>query len=63
VNFYDWLMRQAHRNDDVGTLADYAHDNPAFPRTRRLYILLKSTNNPILRSCIKTAHREWRKSR
>lgn len=59
VNFYSWLLTQQDRDDDVGDYARRATKNVCYPRSSRLYVLLKHeivSRRPLL----KRAHREWR---
>lgn len=60
--FYEWLLLQQERTDKVGRLAAFASTHPQFPRSRRLYRLLRFTDaQPEMRKAVKYAHREWRR--
>lgn len=62
MTFYDWLMAQRLRVDDVGRLALLAQTDKRFPRrSSRLYLILAwSEPQRPLRQAVKKAHREWR---
>jgi hypothetical protein len=58
-SFYAWLERQQERTDAVGEYARRAMRNVRYPRSSRLYVLLKYEPEPS-RLVLKKAHREWR---
>jgi hypothetical protein len=60
--FYEWLLSQRERRDDVGGFALIAASDKKFPRqSHRLYILLRHCgDNPMLRRICKKAHAEFR---
>lgn len=61
--FYDWLVDQIHRRDNVGRLALIAQSDSKFPRKqRRLIVFLKHASDHYrhLLPVIKAAHREYR---
>jgi uncharacterized protein YozE (UPF0346 family) len=61
--FYDWLIDQKHRQDDIGRLALIAQSDPSFPRRqRRLIVFLKHASSCYqhLLPIIKSAHKEYR---
>jgi len=60
--FYDWLSAQQERDDAVGNYARLAVRNVRFPRSSRLWVLLKYERNEH-RDALKLSHREWRKAR
>lgn len=62
MTFFNWLVQQTSRADDVGTFARYAASDKAFPRQRsELHVvLLRYEGMPTHRDGAKQAHREWR---
>jgi len=61
--FYDWLISQSHRRDDVGRLALIARSDSFFPRKQRklsLFIKHATEHYRHLVPLIKNAHREYR---
>lgn len=61
VPFYDWLTQQRDRADGVGEYARRVLRDTRFPRSNRLYVLLKYAQ-PAWRPALKRAHREWRRA-
>lgn len=65
MTFFDWLSRQAGRQDATGVLARFAVKDPLFPRqVQKLGIILRRYEAmPYYRDAAKSAHREWRRVR
>ena len=59
--FYEWLLQQKDRSDQVGQLAHHVARDQTFPQANRINPLLRQfeQTSPIRRA-IKKAHREWR---
>lgn len=60
--FYDWLQAQQGRQDAVGEYARTSLRNTRYPRSSRLYVLLKYEPTAS-RPGLKKAHREYRAAR
>jgi hypothetical protein len=64
TTFYVWLRGQMNQSGLVGRVARIAHSSPDFPRTNRLYLLLRAyPDDATIRQGIKSAHRAWRRTR
>jgi uncharacterized protein YozE (UPF0346 family) len=63
--FYQWLLAQRERRDDVGRFAVLASQDKTFPRrSHRLFRLLRYySTQPQMRQALKQAHAEWRAAR
>ncbi len=63
--FYQWLLTQREREDDIGRFAILASADRKFPkRSHRLFMLLRYCGaNEELRRAVKKAHSEWRQVR
>jgi len=62
MNFGLWLLTQGDRTDPIGATAQYAAQDPKFPRSKwRLNVFLTwAGEDATLRSILKQAHAEWR---
>lgn len=62
VTFQAWLHAQSDRGDAVGFLSRQI--SPVLQHTQKLALLLRfyDQHDPSLRSSVKTAHREWRRT-
>jgi len=71
VNFYEWLMTQHGRSDEVGQFSRIVASNKKWPKDSwRLCILLRRYSYSVTelppdlfreRRLLKIAHKEWRK--
>ncbi len=63
-DFYDWLVKQAKRNDPIGDLAGDVRGDSSFPRgitslvRLRQYLKSKGATKPAI-DALDEAHREW----
>lgn len=63
--FFDWLVDQSRRDDEIGVTARCVIKDKLFPRrARHLYLfLLRYDGLPRMRDGIKKAHAEYRRAR
>lgn len=62
VPFYEWLMEQRNRCDDVGRMAVIVASDNGYPRhqVKLRHHLDYYSSFPALREVLRLAHREWR---
>jgi hypothetical protein len=60
--FHTWLSAQAERQDLIGVYARLVLNDPTYPKTSRLFQLLRYERPPN-HLALKRAHREWRHAR
>lgn len=64
TSFNVWLLNQTDQPGLLGRVARLAQASPDFPRTNRLYLLLRAyPDDATIRQGIKLAHRAWRRTR
>jgi uncharacterized protein YozE (UPF0346 family) len=64
MTFFQWLITQRDRHDDLGRFAVLASADKSFPKkSRQLGVFLQYYEDSLeLRRVMKWAHREWRKT-